>query len=590
MYAPYFGLQHPPFSIAPDPRYLFMSERHREALAHLLYGLDAGGGFVLLTGEVGAGKTTVCRCFLEQIPPHCNVAYIFNPKLTVGELLRSICDEFGVPHKPTVPGVETVKDYLDPLNASLLAAHGAGRNTVLIIDEAQNLSADVLEQLRLLTNLETSERKLLQIILIGQPELRAMVARPSMEQLAQRVIARFHLGALSPHETQQYIAHRMAVAGLQGPLPFSARAVRRVHALSHGVPRRINLLCDRALLGAYAAGAREVSATIVNRAAREVFDAPAAAAAARSARGAMPRWAVAGIGAVAGAALVAAAGWAVGGWPALPLRADGPLVDQPTSAGVQAPVTGTGLKQDAAGAATSAKNSVAAAPAASAASGASAASVAANTSSTALAQFLAAQPAQPAGEAAAWKALASAWGVTLTDGADACATLPRDGLKCYRNRRAGLNLVRQIDRPVMLTLFPSEEAEESVSAVLRGLDGDTATLEGAGQTLKVPVEALAQVWRGDMATLWRTPPGMPERGEIVDTPDGAAWLDKQLASKAAGGSGPGSRPMTPALRQSRIHRFQLAQGVTPDGRAGPLTLMLLNRATGVNEPRLQNKS
>src|SRR3989344_6011241 len=145
-----------------------------------------GGGFVLLTGEVGAGKTTVCRCFLEQIPSHCNVAYIFNPKLTVRELLRSICDEFGVPHKPTVPGgVETVKDYIDPLNASLLAAHAAGRNTVLIIDEAQNLSADVLEQLRLLTNLETSERKLLQIILIGQPELRAMVAKPSMEQLAQ---------------------------------------------------------------------------------------------------------------------------------------------------------------------------------------------------------------------------------------------------------------------------------------------------------------------------------------------------------------------------------------------------------------------
>lgn len=276
MYAPFFGLQHPPFSIAPDPRYLFMSERHREALAHLLYGLDAGGGFVLLTGEVGAGKTTVCRCFLEQIPAHCNVAYIFNPKLTVRELLRSICDEFGVPHKPMVPGgVETVKDYIDPLNASLLAAHAAGRNTVLIIDEAQNLSANVLEQLRLLTNLETSERKLLQIILIGQPELRTMVASPALEQLAQRVIARFHLDALSPRETQQYIAHRLAVAGLQGPMPFRQRAIARVHTLSRGVPRRINLLCDRALLGAYAAGVREVNASTVNRAAREVFDAPA---------------------------------------------------------------------------------------------------------------------------------------------------------------------------------------------------------------------------------------------------------------------------------------------------------------------------
>lgn len=531
MYAPFFGLQHPPFSIAPDPRYLFLSERHREALAHLLYGLDAGGGFVLLTGEVGAGKTTVCRCFLEQIPPRCNVAYIFNPKLTVGELLRSICDEFGVPHEATVPGgVETVKDYIDPLNASLLAAHGAGRNTVLIIDEAQNLSADVLEQLRLLTNLETSERKLLQIILIGQPELRAMVALPSMEQLAQRVIARFHLGALTEPETQQYIAHRLAVAGLQGPLPFDRRAIRRVHALSHGVPRRINLLCDRALLGAYAAGTRHVSAAIVRRAAREVFDAPAVAAP-------WPRWALAGLGAVVGAVAVGAALWALGAWPQ-----QGP--------------------------------SLAAAPAARVVASAPAVS--------ALAQFM---QAQPPGDAAAWQALASAWSVAVPAGADACAALLPAGLRCYRNRRAGLNLVRQIDRPVLLALHPSEDAETSVFVVLRGLHDDTATLEGSGRMLKVPLSELARVWRGDMATLWRAPAEMPERGSITDTPTGAAWLDRQLASVAGGAGG---RQMTPALRQSRIHGFQLAQGVTPDGLAGPLTLMLLNRATGVNEPRLKD--
>ena len=585
MYAPFFGLQHPPFSIAPDPRYLFMSERHREALAHLLYGLDAGGGFVLLTGEVGAGKTTVCRCFLEQIPSHCNVAYIFNPKLTVRELLRSICDEFGVPHKPTVPGgVETVKDYIDPLNASLLAAHAAGRNTVLIIDEAQNLSADVLEQLRLLTNLETSERKLLQIILIGQPELRAMVAKPSMEQLAQRVIARFHLGALSPQETQQYIAHRLAVAGLTGPLPFDRGALRRVHALSHGVPRRINLLCDRALLGAYAAGARQVNRAIVNRAAREVFDAPASAAAARSARQAgLPRWALAGLGAVAGAAAVAAAGWGMGVWPA---HRGGPQVATtgPGAAVAQGAASSLGAKPPAAAApaavlpasAAAASAPVAAAPAVPASSAAP---------SSALDQFM---QAQPATDAAAWQALASAWGAALPAGADACTTLPREGLRCYRNRRAGLNLVRQIDRPVLLALYPSEEADAPVSVLLRGLDGDNATLEGGGRSLRVPVAELAQVWRGEIATLWRAPVGMPDRGEITDSPAGAAWLDQRLASKAAGGSGPGSKPVTPAQRQSRIHRFQLAQGVTPDGRAGPLTLMLLNRATGVNEPRLRN--
>ncbi|MBB6560732.1 general secretion pathway protein A [Acidovorax soli] len=560
-----------------------MSERHREALAHLLYGLDAGGGFVLLTGEVGAGKTTVCRCFLEQIPENCNVAYIFNPKLTVGELLRSICDEFGVPHKPAVPGLETVKDCIDPLNASLLAAHASGRNNVLIIDEAQNLEADVLEQLRLLTNLETAERKLLQIILIGQPELRSMVARPSLEQLAQRVIARFHLDALSAHETQQYIAHRMAVAGLHGPVPFSRRAIRRVHALARGIPRRINLLCDRALLGAYAAGTREVSTAIVERAAREVFGAPVSAAVAtpRAARAGLPRWALAGAGVVAGAALVAVAGWSLGmrpaqpqaaaakaastATPAAPLRAASSAVAKPPAVAASAPV-------------------VAVAPAAAPASAAASAAVPAPAPVSGLQQFLLAQSAN---DTVAWQSLAAAWGAKLADGADACTTLPRDGLRCYRNRRAGLNLIRQIDRPVLLTLFPSEEGDNAVAAVLRSLDDEVATLESGGRTLHVPVADLAQVWRGDMATLWRAPPGMPEKGEITESPAGTAWLDARLASKAAGGSGPSSRPVTPALRQSRIHRFQLAQGVTPDGRAGPLTLMLLNRAAGVKEPRLR---
>jgi general secretion pathway protein A len=273
MYADYFGLKQQPFSIAPDPRYLFMSERHREALAHLLYGLGGGGGFVLLTGEIGAGKTTVCRCFLEQIPKRCNVAYIFNPKLTVVELMRSVCDEFRVPYPERAPGLATVTDYLDPLNAYLLRTHGVGQNNVLIIDEAQNLSVDVLEQLRLMTNLETHERKLLQIVLIGQPELREMLAQPALQQLAQRVIARFHLEALSEAETAQYIRHRLAVAGMPGLTPFLDEVMPRIHRLSRGVPRRINLLCDRALLGAYACGKLVIGRQIVDKAAQEVFDA-----------------------------------------------------------------------------------------------------------------------------------------------------------------------------------------------------------------------------------------------------------------------------------------------------------------------------
>ncbi len=564
MYVPFFGLQHAPFSIAPDPRYLFMSERHREALAHLLYGLDAGGGFVLLTGDIGTGKTTVCRCFLEQIPAHCNVAYIFNPKLTVNELLRSICDEFGVAHAPSTPGGETVKDCIDPLNAFLLAQHAAGRNNVLVIDEAQNLSPDVLEQLRLLTNLETSERKLLQIILIGQPELRGMVADPALEQLAQRVIARFHLDALSLPETQQYIAHRMAVAGLAGPVPFDRRALQRVHALSRGVPRRINLLCDRALLGAYASGTRTVTEPIVQQAAQEVFG-PAAP----RPTGGAARWALAGGAAVAGAAAMAGVVWALGGW---------------------AGETGGSKSPGQTSVVAAARMPATSASAASAAGGAAAAPL---PDAAALQAFL---QQQPWDEAGALRTLAAAWGTPpVAAGADPCAAMLGEGLRCYRNRRAGLALVRQLDRPVVLTLFPAGTGSAGgVGVLLRRLEGDTATLEGGGgRTVQVPVAALGPLWQGDIATYWRAPPGVPDGSERADTPAALAWLDQQLAAAVAG-TGPAGAASAPApmaagaeARRARIHRFQVAQGLVPDGQAGPLTLMLLNRAAGVSEPRLR---
>jgi general secretion pathway protein A len=310
MYKKFFGLKHEPFSIAPDPHYLFMSERHREALAHLLYGVRGGGGFVLLTGEIGAGKTTVCRCFLEQVPRRCNVAYIFNPRQTVEELLRSICEDFHISRTSEPGSVVTGRDHVAALNEFLLRTHGVGQNNVLIIDEAQSLSADVLEQLRLLTNLETNERKLLQIILIGQPELRDMLARPELEQLAQRVIARYHLDALTPRETAQYIHHRLTVSGLAGALPFDAASMRRIHALTRGVPRRINLLCDRALLGAYARGTPQVDAAIVDKAAAEVGGETAPRRWGSHSRSTRKRIAAAlGLGIVAGAALFGAGLW-----------------------------------------------------------------------------------------------------------------------------------------------------------------------------------------------------------------------------------------------------------------------------------------
>ncbi len=268
MYTEYFGLREPPFSLTPDPHFLFLSARHREALAHLLFGVEQGGGFVQLTGEVGTGKTTLCRSLLDQVGAHVDAALILSPRLSACELLAAIAAELGV---PVAPGTRSPKELVDALNTHLLAAHARGRRTVVIIDEAQNLSPDVLEQVRLLTNLETAKHKLLQVILVGQPELRTLLARGDLRQLAQRITARYHLQPLNRSETGAYIRHRLAVSGAWRSL-FTPRAQVRVHRVSGGVPRLINAVCDRALLGAYARETSEIGPRLVRRAAREVFD------------------------------------------------------------------------------------------------------------------------------------------------------------------------------------------------------------------------------------------------------------------------------------------------------------------------------
>jgi len=266
MYTSHFGLLEAPFSITPDPHYLYMSERHREALAHLVYGIGEGGGFVVLTGEVGTGKTTICRCLLKQLPANVDVALVLNPKLTALELLSTICDDLRLSYPADTT---SVKVLVDCLYRYVLDAHERGRRTVVIIDEAQNLSPEVLEQVRLLTNLETTKEKLIQVILIGQPELDANLNRPELRQLNQRVTARYHLEPLGARETEAYIAHRLEVAGV-GAQIFRSSAMREVHKLSKGVPRLINVMCDRALLGAYAADRRMIDVPTVRKAASEV--------------------------------------------------------------------------------------------------------------------------------------------------------------------------------------------------------------------------------------------------------------------------------------------------------------------------------
>ena len=553
MYAKFFGLRHEPFSIAPDPRYLYMSERHREALAHLLYGLNGGGGFVLLSGEIGAGKTTVCRCFLEQIPRRCNVAYIFNPKLTVEELLQTVCAEFGVPCAHEGPGQPTAKEYVDALNEFLLRTHAVGQNNVLIIDEAQNLSAEVLEQLRLLTNLETNERKLLQIVLIGQPELRDLLARPELEQLAQRVVARFHLEALSEQETVQYIRHRLSVAGLGSAELFDRASMQRIHKLSRGVPRRINLLCDRALLGAYAAGRSRVEVDIVDKAAAEVFGVREPPAGWRVW---WRRAALAGSGLAAGAALFVVVSWAMDGGPR---RANAPpavarAASAPASMPASAPVSAAGVAVAASAPASAASASAAAHP----------------------------LPAGLSSEREAWRELARAWNLEAGEG-DPCLAAPSRQLQCFRQSMVTLALIRQLGRPGIVSL---REGDDQVSyALLTGLDADRAALRADGQAYTVPLSALAERWRGDFATLWRTPPGYARPPADGDEGPVIEWLALKLAA-LRGEPAPSGRPVLDAALRTRIQAFQLAHGLEADGRAGPMTFMQLNRASHIEEPRL----
>jgi general secretion pathway protein A len=545
MYTHYFNLKQPPFSIAPDPRYLFMSERHREALAHLLYGIGSGGGFVLLTGEIGAGKTTVCRCFMEQIPENCKLGYIFNPKLSVEELLLSICDEFGVVLPPQAGGAISVKGYVDAINAYLLASHAQARNNVLIIDEAQNLSAEVLEQLRLLTNLETSERKLLQIILIGQPELRGMLARPELEQLAQRVIARYHLGSLSEVETGTYIEHRLAVAGATAIAPFPRKLMGLVHKLTKGVPRRINLLCDRALLGAYVENQPQVTRTILKRAASEVFAVRDAVPAAVDVRGVdvvngtAARWPLVAAGVLGGVAISALA------WQLLSREAKPVL------------------------------------PSAQAAAAAASASMLAPGAASASVTLTAAQPGRDS--AAALRQLAGLWGLALVDG-DPCATAARANLRCLQ-AKGGIEDLRLLDRPAMLKLHDDPAAPNYV--LLTALDAGAATIVSAGgKPQTISLEALSARYDGEYTTYWRAPRAWRDEVRSGDRGPDVDWLAKRLSQIYDLPKPQENQPLDAALRK-RLTEFQATQELKADGVAGPKTFIRLYQLGGVQEPRLR---
>ncbi len=531
MYAAHFGLTERPFSLAPDPRYLFLSDGHREALAHLVYGLQ-GGGFVQLTGEVGTGKTTVCRALLDQLPPEVDVAMIFTPRLTAVELLAAVCAEL---HLDAPGGTASVKVLVDALSRKLLDTHARGRRTVVIIDEAQNLSMDVLEELRLLTNIETTREKLLQVILIGQPELVELMQRPELRQLGQRVTARYHLRPFAYAETKAYVRHRLEVAGQRESL-FTRTAVWVVHRRSGGVPRLINNICDRALLGAFAKGNRRVTAGIVRRAAMEVLG-----------PGPGRYWLEAGVAASIVVAVLA-----------------GATMLRPNS--IQY-VSDWWAKRIMPTAVAMAPSTAAVGTAAPAPTALAAPAVGRPTPRPTLAAVL---DTKTRDRDTAFAPLFALWGQDYTTrrGETACEFARRAGLRCL-TKTGTWKVLRRLDLPAMLTLTAPDGDRHY--ATMTALHDDAATLDVAGETMTFPLAEIERFWDGAFVALWRTPglsssdlrPGMSSRD--------VAWLRQQLAN---GGTPEGTTVYDDELKR-RVVAFQRANGLTPDGIVGDETLVRL---------------
>ena len=546
LYLTYFGLTEGPFSSTPDQRFIYLSDRHRDGLAHLLYGIAERGGFVQLTGEVGTGKTTLCRYLLEHLPGHVDVALILNPTMTRLELLTTMCQELRAEHPV---GSTSVKALVDALYAHLLKAHANNRRTVVIVDEAQHLSVGAMEQLRLLTNLETETTKLLQIILIGQPELIELLSRTNLRQVAQRVAARFHLTPLKEHETRAYVVHRLTVAGQPGVV-FEERALGAVHRASGGVPRLINVVCDRALLGAYAARSERVTRAIVRRAAREIAgDLPAT-------RGRRRRRIA---GATAGAALVAAAVAMVAfvpaaRWQAM-LRAPSPSTPVASAAAVAVPAVPAPTPEPAATPAPSIRT-------------------------------LLDEGRLPTDIDTAYATVAALWGKAYERraGEQPCDAVRRVGLACLA-RRGTWSAVRHFDVPVVLDVASSNGARHFLS--LTSLDKTRGRLAFGQQVETVSLADFDQDWDGTFVVLWKPPrPAFEPIGPGAMGSD-VAWLRELLAALdgEALGAGSTSRVYDRALA-TRVVAFQRLHRLAPDGIAGAETLALLTALVDPGAPSL----
>jgi general secretion pathway protein A len=561
MYLTHFGFTEWPFSNTPDPRFVYLSPRHEEALAHLLYGVRERGGFVQLTGEVGTGKTTTCRYLLSQLPEGVDVALVLNPMLTPEELLATVCDELGAAYPPQA---RTRKACVDALYQHLLAAHARGRRTVLIIDEAQNLSEDALEQLRLLTNLETATDKLLQIILIGQPELTALLARTQLRQVAQRITARYHLLPFAERDTRAYIGRRLQIAG-QGLNVFDPSAVLAAHRASRGVPRLVNVICDRALLGAFAEGARTVSARTVRRAAREV-----AGEGERTRR--RPR--AAAVIAATLAVLLVGAGIAerAGAWRLPSLRALRNV--RLTATPEVGPPRMAALTPDAPpGAPSVVAASVSTSPVG---------ALPPRLEPDLATQLAAVGP--PLDQASALIRVLTRWGVTVAPGEDPCRAAARAGLECY-DGRGNWTVVRRLGVPVAVKLVTADGAR--YYAPVTALDGDLVTLQLGERVQTLPLAVVDKLWDGAFSVVWRPLPGVARVLSLGMQGPGVAWLRRALSEGDVTGRERGPAVYDEALA-ARVVAFQKREGLEADGMAGIETLVRLSTRLDVRAPLLSS--
>jgi general secretion pathway protein A len=553
MYLSFFGLNEKPFSITPDPRYLYLSERHAEAMAHLLYGINEAGGFVQLTGEVGTGKTTIVRSLLAQAPKNAEIALILNPKMTATEFLLTICEELGigVPDSAT----ESLKDLVDILSQYLLRAHAAGRRVVLVVDEAQNLAPEVLEQVRLLTNLETNTQKLLQIILIGQEELRELLARNELRQLAQRITGRYHLSPLSTEETTAYVRHRLRVAGATADI-FNRFALEEIYRLSSGVPRVINVICDRSLLGGYSQDRHRITGPLVRNAASEVFG-----------KRFTPPW-LPWAGTAAVAALLAVGSFAL--WRLQPWTwiHTSTVTAAPHAAAVsKPPVRSSPAPSSPAPTAAAAPPSVA-----HAATAQPPPATAVAPAVEPLATLLATHSADTTTDAA-FSRLFNLWGIHYAmDGTDPCTQASQHGLACL-TERGSLGQLRLYNRPAILILTDAGGGSHEV--VLTGLDGEHASIDLGKSTHQVGAGELSTYWMGDYVMLWRPETATVHTLSPGMTGNGVLWLRHSL-EKLAGTADPGSPDnVYDASLTSLVRQFQRNHRLTVDGVAGVRTQVAL---------------